>query len=74
MYLEGLDRYTWAATAYFLDSAGLVPVFGKFSDLFSPSVIEIFALAFVLIADLFPPAATHLNRHAAHGPRSLAPG
>src|SRR5437763_15326888 len=32
--LHGLDRYTWAVTAYLLASTTLIPIAGKLSDQF----------------------------------------
>ncbi|WP_240410493.1 MDR family MFS transporter [Hymenobacter oligotrophus] len=100
--LQGLERFTWVATAYLAASTALVPIYGKLADTFPRRNIEIvavsvfllgsalcglagefgplpllgdgmsqliffrvvqgfggaglFALAFIIIADLFPPA------------------
>ncbi|GAB2940665.1 hypothetical protein GCM10027048_01310 [Hymenobacter coalescens] len=100
--LQGLERFTWVATAYLAASTALVPIYGKLADTYPRRSIEIgavsvfllgsvlcglagefgplpllgdgmsqliifravqgvggaglFALAFIIIADLFPPA------------------
>ncbi|MBC6609905.1 MFS transporter [Hymenobacter sp. BT507] len=100
--LNGLDRFTWVATAYLVASTALVPIYGKLADMYPRRTLEItvviifligsalcglagefgplpllgdgmnqlvifrgiqglggaglFALAFIIIADLFPPA------------------
>lgn len=100
--LQGLDRFSWIATAYLVASTSLVPVYGKMADLYSKKKIMLvsvsiflagsflcgiagefgnlpvlgdgmnqliifralqglggaglFAMAFIVIADLFPPA------------------
>ncbi|QNE39755.1 MFS transporter [Hymenobacter sp. NBH84] len=100
--LNGLERFTWVATAYLVASTTLVPIYGKLADMYPRRTLEItvviifligsvlcglagefgplpllgdgmnqlvifrgiqglggaglFALAFIIIADLFPPA------------------
>jgi EmrB/QacA subfamily drug resistance transporter len=100
--LQGLDRYTWVATAYLLATTVMVPIYGKLADTLNRKSVELiavslflagsflcglsgavpflsflgdgmsqlilfrviqglggaglFALAFIVIADLFPPA------------------
>jgi EmrB/QacA subfamily drug resistance transporter len=100
--LQGLDRYTWVATAYLLATTIMVPIYGKLADTLNRKSVELtavslflagsflcglsgelpflsflgdgmsqlilfrviqglggaglFALAFIVIADLFPPA------------------
>ncbi len=100
--LQGLDRYTWVATAYLLATTIMVPIYGKLADTLNRKSVELaavslflagsflcglsgavpflsflgdgmsqlilfrviqglggaglFAMAFIVIADLFPPA------------------
>ncbi len=42
--LNGLDRYSWVATAYLLCSTVTIPLYGKLSDLFGRKRILMFGI------------------------------
>lgn len=46
--LHGLSRYAWVATAYLVASTVLVPVYGKFADMYSRRAIELVAISIFL--------------------------
>jgi EmrB/QacA subfamily drug resistance transporter len=46
--LEGVSRYAWVATAYFLASTALVPVYGKLADSYPRKFVEIGAVVLFL--------------------------
>jgi EmrB/QacA subfamily drug resistance transporter len=50
--LNGLDRYTWVATAYLLSSTVLVPVYGKLADIMSRKKLQIGALVIFLAGSM----------------------
>ena len=47
--LNGLDRFTWVATAYLVASTALVPIYGKLADMYSRRTIEIVAVSIFLV-------------------------
>jgi EmrB/QacA subfamily drug resistance transporter len=47
--LNGLDRFTWVATAYLVASTALVPIYGKLADMYSRRTIEVVAVSVFLI-------------------------
>ena len=50
--LNGLDRFTWVATAYLVASTALVPIYGKLADTYSRRKIEIGAVAIFLVGSM----------------------
>ena len=47
--LNGLDRFTWVATAYLVASTALVPIYGKLADMYARRTIEIVAVSIFLV-------------------------
>lgn len=47
--LQGLEYYSWVATAYLLTSTVSVPIYGKLSDLFGRKPILVFGIVLFLI-------------------------
>ncbi|WP_257883330.1 MDR family MFS transporter [Hymenobacter sp. DG01] len=50
--LNGLDRFTWVATAYLVASTALVPIYGKLADTYSRRKIEIGAVSVFLLGSM----------------------
>ena len=50
--LNGLDRFTWVATAYLVASTALVPIYGKLADTYSRRKIEIGAVGIFLVGSM----------------------
>ncbi|GAA4382875.1 MDR family MFS transporter [Hymenobacter koreensis] len=50
--LQGLDRFTWVATAYLVASTALVPIYGKLADTYSRRTIEITAVSIFLLGSI----------------------
>jgi EmrB/QacA subfamily drug resistance transporter len=48
--LQGINRFSWVATAYLVASTALVPIYGKLADMYSRRKIELYAIAVFLIA------------------------
>jgi EmrB/QacA subfamily drug resistance transporter len=46
--LQGLDRYTWVATAYLLATTIMVPIYGKLADTLNRKTVELVAVALFL--------------------------
>src|SRR5690606_25949429 len=46
--LRGVERYAWVATAYLLDSAAMVPCYGRLAALVSRRPIELWAIVLLL--------------------------
>ncbi len=46
--LQGLDRYTWVATAYLLATTLMVPIYGKLADTLNRKSIELAAVSLFL--------------------------
>lgn len=50
--LDGLERFTWVATAYLVASTALVPIYGKLADMYSRRTIEVTAVIIFLIGSM----------------------
>jgi EmrB/QacA subfamily drug resistance transporter len=50
--LQGLDRFTWVATAYLVASTALVPIYGKLADMYSRRKIEVVAVSIFLVGSM----------------------
>ena len=50
--LQGLERFTWVATAYLVASTALVPIYGKLADMYSRRKIEVAAVVIFLIGSM----------------------
>jgi len=50
--LEGVRRYAWVATAYFLASTALVPVYGKLADTYARKRVVLGAVALFLTGSM----------------------
>ena len=50
--LNGLERFTWVATAYLVASTALVPIYGKLADMYSRRKIEVTAVVIFLIGSM----------------------
>jgi EmrB/QacA subfamily drug resistance transporter len=50
--LQGLDRFTWVATAYLVASTALVPIYGKLADMYSRRTIEVVAVSIFLTGSM----------------------
>lgn len=50
--LEGVSRYAWVATAYFLASTALVPVYGKLADTYPRKNVELGAVILFLTGSM----------------------
>jgi EmrB/QacA subfamily drug resistance transporter len=46
--LQGLDRYTWVATAYLLATTIMVPIYGKLADTLNRKTVELAAVVLFL--------------------------
>jgi len=46
--LQGLDRYTWVATAYLLATTIMVPIYGKLADTLNRKSVELIAVSLFL--------------------------
>ncbi|QNL52683.1 MFS transporter [Olivibacter sp. SDN3] len=47
--LQGIDRFSWVATAYLVASTTLVPIYGKLADMYNQKKIELTAICIFLI-------------------------
>ncbi|WP_234795192.1 MDR family MFS transporter [Hymenobacter arizonensis] len=50
--LNGLERFTWVATAYLVASTALVPIYGKLADMYSRRKIEVTAVIIFLVGSM----------------------
>jgi EmrB/QacA subfamily drug resistance transporter len=46
--LQGINRFSWVATAYLVASTALVPIYGKLADMYSRRKIELYAIVIFL--------------------------
>src|SRR5579884_3682947 len=60
--LQGIDRYTWVATAYLLASTVTVPIYGKLSDLFGRKPIFLFGVIVFLAGSALSGASQTMNQ------------
>ena len=60
--LNGLDRYSWVATAYLLCSTVTIPLYGKLSDLFGRKRILMFGIFTFLAGSAWCGAAQSMNQ------------
>ncbi|HEU5227636.1 MAG TPA: MDR family MFS transporter [Ktedonobacteraceae bacterium] len=60
--LQGIDRYTWVATAYLLTSTVTVPIYGKLSDLIGRKPIFLFGVVVFLIGSAASGAAQTMDQ------------
>ena len=54
--LQGLDRYTWVATAYLLATTLMVPIYGKLADTLNRKSVELAAAVLFLAGSFLSPA------------------
>lgn len=60
--LNGIDRYTWVATAYLLTSTVMVPIYGKLSDLIGRKPIFLFGVVIFLIGSAASGASQSMDQ------------
>ena len=60
--LQGFDRYTWVSTAYLLTSTGMVPIYGKLSDLFGRKPLFLFGIVIFLAGSALSGASQSMNQ------------
>jgi len=60
--LQGFDRYTWVTTAYMLTSTVVVPLYGKFSDMFGRKPIFLFGVVVFLIGSALSGLSQSMNQ------------
>jgi EmrB/QacA subfamily drug resistance transporter len=50
--LNGLNLYSWVVTAYLLASTSMIPIYGKFSDLYGRKVIVLIGVSIFLVGSV----------------------
>lgn len=60
--LNGLNKYSWVATAYLLTSAIVTPIYGKLGDMFGRKKIFIYSIVIFLIGSVLCGLSQNMNQ------------